>query len=220
MRIRVIVLTAFLATLAVPVGFAQVGAVACGDGVAPTSRPAIRGEGWGTYCLPCVWANRTFGRVEVIETLEDALTAASQAHPGTEFLYGEIGFPSGGAFPPHRTHREGLSVDIMVPLEDGAVLPTHPGNRFGYDEEFDDKGRGEAGRIDFAALAQLITELAQGAEARGGSIRRIYFAPDLQPALFATAQGADLPARIRFNTKEAWVRHDDHFHVDFAFACP
>lgn len=202
-----------------PVLFAQTGAIACGGGTVPTVRPAISGDGWGTYCLPCVWANRTFGRVPVIETLEAGLMAAAEAHPETAFLYGEIGLPSGGAFPPHRTHREGLSVDIMVPLADGAHLPTHALNRFGYDVEFDQQGVGEAGRIDFAALGTLILALADAAEERDGAIRRIFFAPDLQPELMATEAGPALARRLTFNAKQSWVRHDDHIHVDFTFPC-
>ncbi len=208
-----------LAGMAVPMAFAKGGAIACEGVTVPTTRPAMSGSGWGTYCVPCVLANRTFGRVPVIETLEAALTSAATEHPGTRFLYGEIGLPSGGPFPPHRTHREGLSVDIMVPLSDGAVLPTNALNRFGYDVEFDDAGEGKAGRIDFEALGALILALADEAEARGGAVRRIFFAPDLQPELMETRAGALLRDRIAFNARQSWVRHDDHIHVDFTFPC-
>lgn len=211
-------LLALCALAALPLVAAQRGALTCGEAKVPTIRPALSGEGWRSYCVPCVWANRTFGRVPVIESLEAALTTASAAHAGTTFLYGEIGFPSGEEFPPHRTHREGLSVDILVPLE-GGVIPAHAFNRFGYDVEFDAAGHGPAGRIHFAALATLIDALRAEAEARGGRVRRVIFAPDLQPFLFGTEAGRGLAARVAFNSAEAWVRHDDHIHVDFDFPC-
>lgn len=39
--------------------------------------------------------------------------------------------------------------------------------------------------------------------------------PGLQPLLFRAPQGQLLRARMRFSTRPAWVRHDEHYHVDF-----
>lgn len=107
----------------------------------------------------------------------------------------------------------------MVPLKDGARFPTHLFNRFGYDEEFDSSGRGAAGEIDFHLIARHLDSLDKYARKLGGGIRRVILAPDLQDNLFATPAGAALRGKITFNTRQAWVRHDDHYHVDFDFPC-
>ncbi len=193
------------------------GNVTCGTGSVPTKPMPASGTNFSSYCLPCIAALRTFAREPVIDTVVAAFESAAKSHPETRFLYGEIGFPDGGRFRPHRTHREGLSVDLMVPLAGGKVMQTSVKNRFGYDVEFDGKGQGEQGVIDFSALSVLIAHLETEARKRNGQVRRIFFAPDLQPLL--KAQDAALFGRVKFNTRQSWVRHDDHIHVDFSFPC-
>lgn len=184
----------------------------------PADRLPVYGENFGTYCLPCILALRTYGRGEAVAATMEAYGTLARSHPDVQFVYGEVGFPWGGPFPPHRTHREGLSVDFMMPLRNNAVLPTHMLNRYGYDEEFDSSGRGDSGQIDFGAAADHLIALRAAARRQGGDIRRIYFAPDLQDDLFAASPA--LRSWGVFNTRQAWVRHDDHYHVDFAFPCP
>ena len=43
--------------------------------------------------------------------------------------------------------------------------------------------------------------------------------PAYLPALLATPRGPYLRARLRFMKKPAWIRHDEHYHVDFAVPC-
>ena len=56
-----------------------------------------------------------------------------------------MGWPKGGAFWPHRSHENGLSVDVFVPVRDAAgqarEVPTWPWNRFGYGLDFAEKYR-------------------------------------------------------------------------------
>lgn len=107
----------------------------------------------------------------------------------------------------------------MVPLADGGRLPTHAFNRFGYDAEFDADRRGADGRIDFAAIAAHLTVLDRIAREKGGAIRRVVLAPNLQDDLFRAPGGAALRERLAFNAVPSWVRHDDHYHVEFGFPC-
>lgn len=188
-------------------------------GLAGAVRPPLWGESFRSYCYLCAFALRTYGHEAVVESLLEAYATLARSHPETRFVYGEIGFPWGGRFPPHRSHRNGLSVDFMVPLAEGRTLPTSLWNRFGYDEDFAADGSGPAGRIDFDALAAHLLALSDAAEARGGRIARVFLAPDLQQPLFAAAGGREVARRIAFNRSPSWVRHDDHYHVDFAFAC-
>ncbi len=170
------------------------------------------------YCHLCVIFLRTYVHSKVADTVFYAYSDLDVAgFMKTDWVYGETGLPWGGRFRPHRTHRNGLSVDFMVPLKDGARFPTHPFNRFGYDEEFDASGRGMAGEIDFDAIVAHLASLQKHSKSLGGGIARVILAPDLQDDLFAARP--DLRGRIRFNTRQAWVRHDDHYHVDFDFPC-
>lgn len=166
------------------------------------------------------------GRAHVHEVVAraslDAWVRTRTGRPDTVFVYGETGWPRGGAFPPHKTHRNGTSVDFMVPVRrDGApaTLPATAANRFGYDLEFDDAGRLGAYRIDFEAIADHLFHLHAAARAAGIGIERVIFEVPLQRQLFKTRRGAWLRANLRFSTRRAWVKHDEHYHVDFAVKC-
>jgi penicillin-insensitive murein endopeptidase len=183
---------------------------------------AVRLTGGGAarpYCWLCTRVLRTYGADRAVEVVDLGYAAVAESHPDTDWVYGESGLPWGGKFRLHRTHRNGLSFDLMVPLADGARLPTHPLNKFGYGEDFDADGQGPAGRIDFAAIATHLAALDRIARERGGGIRRVILAPDLQDDLFRAPGGEALRRRLRFNAKPSWVRHDDHYHVDFDFPC-
>ncbi len=170
------------------------------------------------YCPLCKLLLRTYVHSDVAAVIHVAYTGVGyDGFVNTDWVYGETGWPWGGSFRPHRTHRNGLSVDFMAPLKDSVRFPTNPFNRFGYDEEFDENGHGTAGRIDFKAMGSHLAILLSAAQEAGGGISRVILAPDLQDNLFAARP--DLRGRIRFNTRQAWVRHDDHYHVDFDFPC-
>ncbi len=98
-------------------------------------------------------------------------------------------------------------------------MPTAPWQKFGYGLEFDAEGRGEGLAIDFPSLAELLIELSrQGRENRLG-IERIIVAPEYVDRVMAAARGADAAEMAalsgRFLRRPAWVRHDEHVHVDF-----
>jgi penicillin-insensitive murein endopeptidase len=150
----------------------------------------------------------------------DAYAAVAESHPDLRFVYGESGWPQGGRFRPHRTHQNGLSVDFMVPVRDekgrSVPLPTRAWTRFGYDLEFDAAGRHEELAIDFEAMAVHLAALDVAARAHGTRIERLILAPELQPLLWSTGAGRSLQDRFPVMTRKAWVRHDEHYHVDFA----
>lgn len=153
----------------------------------------------------------------------DAYATLARDQPSLAFLYGEMGWAGGGRLRPHRTHQSGTSADFMVPLRDAAgrvaLLPAHVGNRWGYGLEFDADGQlGERG-VDFAAIAAHLRALHQSARAHGLGITQVIFDPPWLPRLFATADGAYLRQHLHFMPRAAWVRHDEHYHVDFAVTC-
>lgn len=139
------------------------------------------------------------------------------------WVYGETGLAEGGPFKPHKTHQNGLSVDFFVPVRNArgasVELPTHPLNKWGYDIELDAWGRLEELTIDFEAMTRHILALYQRARARGVGIRRVIFDPQLQPRLHSTEAWPRLEGRVEFSQRRSWVRHDEHYHVDFEIPC-
>lgn len=181
------------------------------------------GPNFGPYSRLGVWTNRTFAHSHVAAAISTAYTRLARDRPGTRFIYGEAGWPEGGRFRPHRTHQNGTSVDFFVPVIDArgrpADLPVHALNRFGYDLEFDSSGRLDDLRIDFEAMADHLRALHAAAAERGIGIGRVIFDPPLLGKLFAARNGEWLKANLTFMRTPAWVRHDEHYHVDFAVSC-
>ena len=95
----------------------------------------------------------------------------------------------------------------------------HPLNRFGYDINFDRKGQAGSRRIDFDAMAIHLLALDKAAREYGIGVQRVIFDIDLQPLLFASRHGAEVRRRLNFNKAQAWVRHDQHYHVEFDVPC-
>lgn len=152
----------------------------------------------------------------------DAYAALQKSMPDKTFVYGETGWASGGRMRPHKTHRNGSSADLMVPvvLSGRSVpLPTAVSNRYGYDIEFDNRGRYGEYRIDFEALGEHLYQLHRAAQKRHVRIQRVIFEVPLQRLLMQTRRGPYLRQHLPFSTRPAWVRHDEHVHVDFDLRC-
>ncbi|MCJ8314222.1 MAG: penicillin-insensitive murein endopeptidase [Saccharospirillaceae bacterium] len=170
---------------------------------------------------------RLAGRTYVHSTVKNIVLAAYKRlellEPNKVYKYAETGYEQGGQFKPHKTHRNGLSVDFMTPVTDknqtSVHLPTNPLNKFGYNIEFDQFGNYADYKIDYVALAAHIVALHQEAKQLGFDIRRVIFDPNLQPFLFKTQYAEYLKANIQFSNKRSWVRHDEHYHVDFIVPC-
>ena len=143
--------------------------------------------------------------------------------PNKIYKYAETGFEDGGKFRPHKTHQNGLSVDFMTPVlndnNESVHLPTNPFNKFGYNIEFDNAGKYDDLRIDYDALAAHIVELHKESIKAGIDLWRVIFDPTLQPNLFKTKYSEYLKNNIQFSKKRSWVRHDEHYHVDFIVSC-
>lgn len=183
----------------------------------------VRGPNFSAYSTLSAALGRTHVHSKVAEVVAASYEAVRVTRPDTVFVYGETGWPWGGPFRPHRTHQNGLSVDFFVPVLDVAgrsvPLPTGPGNRFGYDIEFDANGRYETYRIDFPALAEHLYQLHAAGRTRGVGISLVILDADFLPKLFATPRGEELRRVIPFMKGKPWVRHDEHYHVDFSVAC-
>ena len=180
------------------------------------------GPNFNAYSTIGSLAGRTHVHSEVRTVILAAYKSLETTAPGKTFVYGETGWQSGGRIRPHKTHQNGLSVDFMVPvLKEGksVPLPASPLNKFGYGLEFDDSGHLDGFTTDFPAIAKHLLELNKAAMARGVRVARVIYELPLQRHLFGTPEGVRLKGLMVFSTKPAWVKHDEHYHVDFDLPC-
>jgi len=191
-------------------------------------RLPAQGPNFSAYSGLAVAAGRTHVHAKVAAAVLAAYAALRKSSPELNFVYGETGWRTGGRFKPHRTHQNGLSVDFFVPVRDAAgrsvPLPTGLGNRLGYDIEFDAAARylassGQSYSIDFAAMSEHLYELHRAAKTEGLGLSLTIFDGAYLPRLLAGARGAYLRQHLVFMKGKPWVRHDEHYHVDFSWPC-
>lgn len=180
---------------------------------------AAEGEGFTTYSKLGNLLGRQYAHSRVHGALVAAFASLHTATPDRTFVLGETGLKAGGRFPPHRTHQNGLSVDIFMPVRDPksrrVLMPTAPWNKFGYSLEFDRDGRGEGLTIDFDSVADLLLEVHRQAGLHGLAVDRIIVAPEyVDRVLSAKVVGIRQLEKLFMRTP-AWVRHDEHLHIDF-----
>ena len=181
------------------------------------------GPNFGAYSMLAATMGRTYLHSHAARIVVDAYAAVDAARPGLRFVYGETGLRKGGRFAPHKTHQNGLSIDFFVPVRDSAgrsvALPTEPSTRFGYDLEFDSNGTFGQYQIDYEAIGEHLYQLDIVAKKQGAGIAKVIFDLNYLPKLYATARGPYLRRHVTFMKSQPWVRHDEHYHVDFAIAC-
>jgi penicillin-insensitive murein DD-endopeptidase len=180
---------------------------------------ASQGSGFVTYSTLGNLMGRQYVHSRVQATLVEAFASLHAAAPDRTFVLGETGLKGGGRIRPHKTHQNGLSVDIFMPVRDDAsrrvLMPTAPWNKFGYSLEFDSSGHGEGVVIDFDSVAELLVEVDRQAQRHGLALDCIIVAPEyVDRVLAAKAVGIGQLAPLFMRTP-AWVRHDEHLHVDF-----
>jgi penicillin-insensitive murein endopeptidase len=181
------------------------------------------GKNYAAYSDAGVALGRTYVHSRVEEVVLDAYRALEQSAPGKHFIYGETGWRNGGRIRPHRTHQNGLSVDFMVPVKDksGASisLPSSALNKFGYGFDFDLQGKTKDLEIDFDTLAEHLYQISVSANKRNVEISLVIFDPPLLSKVISTKHGAYLEKNLPFMKGKAWIRHDEHYHIDFAVPC-
>lgn len=182
-----------------------------------------QGKNFSAYSRLGVQLGRTYVHSRVAEIVLAAYAGLQRSAPSKSFVYGETGWAAGGRFKPHRTHQNGLSVDFFVPVinarQQSVPLPIGLSNKFGYNIEFDTNGKFEKYAIDFEAMAEHLYQLDKAAKAHSVSIKQVIFERNYLPALFATQYGEYLKTHIHFMRGKPWVRHDEHYHVDFVVNC-
>lgn len=168
-------------------------------------------------------AKRLFVHSAVAKTLVDAYGLLAKQRPETRFVIGETALESGGPMPPHKTHQNGTSVDLFVPVRNAQneeiVFPNDYRNGYGYKVRFDAHGRSSDGKyqVDFEALSQYIAALSSAAKSNGIGIARVILIKDFELKLYSTSDGRKLWGTRFFDDPND--RHDNHIHVDFAVPC-
>jgi len=167
--------------------------------------------------------SRTYVHSIVKKVVVESYEELNQLNSKKLFKYAETGFKNGGKFSPHKTHQNGLSIDFMVPVMDvndqSVYFPTTAFNHYGYDVNFNSQGINENFKIDFESLGAHIAALNKAALNNNIELWRVIFAPDLQSKLYDTKYGDYIKNNINIPKKKSWVRHDEHFHVDFNIKC-
>jgi len=183
----------------------------------------VSGPNFAAYSTLGATAGRTHIHSKVSEVIVSAYAALAVADPSVTYVYGETGWPSGGRMRPHRTHQNGLSIDFFVPVRNKAgksvPLPTGLTNRLGYEIEFDANAKYEDYQIDFVALSEHLYQLHVAAKAKHVGIALVIFDNAFLPKLFSTPRGPYLQQNLPFMKGKPWVRHDEHYHVDFSVPC-
>lgn len=183
----------------------------------------LNGPNFSAYSSLAATAGRTHVHAKVANIVVAAYADLAKNTGRAKFVYGETGLASGGPFRPHKTHQNGSSVDFFVPVRNAAgapaALPSTLANRFGYDIEFDASGKFGEYQIDFPALAEHLYQLDRAGAAHGAPIVKLIIDPRYFAALYATLRGPYLRKQTYFMLSKPWVRHDEHFHVDFGVPC-
>lgn len=167
--------------------------------------------------------NRLFVHTAVAQALEEAYRTMSMKRPAVRFVIGETGLEQGGPFPPHKTHQNGTSVDLFVPVRNVAgeevPFPNDYRNGYGYKVRFDALGNSSDGkhRVDFEALADYIGVLREAARTTGIDIARVVLIKDFELKLHSTPSASKLRGLRFFDDPND--RHDNHIHVDFQVPC-
>lgn len=182
-----------------------------------------RGPNFEAFARTACAAGRNYLHPLVRDTVVDAYRTVAAQHPRRTWQYGETGKQAGGRLWPHRTHQNGLAADFFVPVVtsrgEPAQVPISLFNKLGYGLEFDRKGTLGGLRIDWRALGDHLLALESAGRAHGVRIERIILTPDFHQALLDGAPAVRRLAPLLMK-REAWVRHDEHYHVDFEIPEP
>jgi penicillin-insensitive murein endopeptidase len=159
------------------------------------------GPGFATYSFLGSAVGRQYVDGRVRDALVATFAARSKAEVGRRFVMGETGWPRGGTFRPHRSHQNGMAVDVFMPVEarkdEAATLATWPWNTFGYGLEFNERGEMGDLRIRFESVAAFLLEVDAQARQRRLRIGRVIIAPEFVPLILDTPSGHRLPHRLR-----------------------
>jgi penicillin-insensitive murein endopeptidase len=169
---------------------------------------------------------RAFLHGLVLESLLHSYDSLGQVLPHRYFNVMECSHELGGELFPHKTHQNGLSIDLMMPLVQ-YEKPYYGLDTLGiehYALSFNDRGQYEKDpsiSIDFDLVARQLLLLDYFARQNGLNITKVIIKIELKDELFATRYGKILKQKgiyvVQGLSPLINELHDDHFHVDFGY---
>ncbi len=181
------------------------------------------GSNFRAYSSVGVLAGRNYVHSRVYRTVLSAYEILHKSNPNVTYVYGETGYKEGGIFKPHKTHRNGLSVDFFVPVVDSKGVPRELNiriiNKLGYNIEFNKEAVFNGLKIDFESVAKHIEALNIASKKEGIGVEFVIFDNAFREMLSKTSAGKKLVNEVKFSVKKPWVRHDEHYHVNFSVKC-
>lgn len=185
-----------------------------------------KGENFIYFDRKSYLEGRAFLHNLVLNSLLNHYDSLARALPHRYFNIMECSNECGGELFPHKTHQNGLSIDLMMPLiQHGKPyygLDTLGINHYGL--SFDDSGnytKDATISIDFDLVARQILLLDYFARKNGLNIFKVIIKIELKDELFATPHGQMLKEKgiyvVQGLSPLINALHDDHFHLDFGF---
>ncbi|TNE82188.1 MAG: hypothetical protein EP332_01475 [Bacteroidetes bacterium] len=169
-------------------------------------------------------AGRAFCHDRVVKAMLGTYKQLESKESNRVYRVMECSHEQGGKLFPHRTHQNGLSVDLMIPLKRNGkpYFGLDDKGKAHYFLDFDQQGRWEkdtAIQVDFDLLCSYILAIHSNAAKHGLKVKKVILNTFLHDELFQTKNGFRLKeSRIYFAqklSKEINALHDDHIHVDF-----
>jgi penicillin-insensitive murein DD-endopeptidase len=183
----------------------------------------FHGENFRCYDEGSYLAGHEFVSDKLMYTLLNSYAELHTTAPGRMWCYMETGLAHGGPIPGHRTHQNGRSADLMVPLMKDSV-PYYGFDSLGgwhYQLKFDDKGRyvnDSTIAIDFNLLALQVLTLDKHARKQQMRVKKVILMLELKDDFYATPNGKKVKNKgiyFAMNLPEGTNKqHDDHIHVD------
>ena len=144
--------------------------------------------------------HRAYTHEFVRQTLLDTYKELEQFYPNKTFFVMELSNKEGGKIFPHRTHQNGLSVDLMSPkLKKGTATADldHLG-QLHYLLEFDNNGvlkKNIDYSIDFNLISHHILLLEKHARRNHLKIKKVIFKKELKDELYTSHYGSTLKSQ-------------------------
>lgn len=166
--------------------------------------------------------SRCFMHCEIVDIIQNSMNKLEQTVPERTFILMEASNEHGDKISPHRTHQNGTSIDLMIPLKKDdkpyTILDSlgtshyflHFNNNAQYSED-------TSISIDFEALAKEILAIIETSKKSNWKISKVILKVEYVSLLMNTKYAQELK-NIYFAKKlEAIINdlHDDHIHIDF-----
>jgi len=178
------------------------------------------GLNYRTYSYIGSFIGRTCVHEKLRSAIIESYNQIYEINPKLFYVIAEGSWPNGERLYPHKTHKNGLAVDFLVPVQnkngESKPLPTSLLNEFGYGYAFDTEGNGTDYHIDFEALALHLSTLHKACRRHGIYINLVAITPEYLPLIFNSQAGKQLEGKFPFYRKQIEERHDEHYHIVFS----